>query len=73
MVTTKKDLIYYMNLPYEVRIEPAKEGGYVASVPLLKGCITQVETKEEIEKMVLDAKVAWLTAAIDDKLEIPEP
>lgn len=69
----KKDLIYYMNLPYEVKIEKANEGGYVASVPLLKGCITQAETKEALEKMILDAKVCWIKAALDESVEIPEP
>ena len=73
MVTTKKDLIYYMNLPYPMEVVPTKEGGYVASVPLLKGCITQAETKEEIEKMLFDAKVCWLEAALEDGLDIPEP
>ncbi len=73
MVTTKKDLIYYMNLPYSVKVVPAKEGGYVASVPLLKGCVAQVETKNKIEKTILNAKVCWLKAALENKLEIPEP
>jgi antitoxin HicB len=43
-----KDLDYYMALPYKVVLFPCDEGGYVAEVPDLIGCITQAETKEEI-------------------------
>ena len=44
----KKDLAYYMSLPYQEVIIAAKEGGYVGYIPDLKGCITQAETKTEI-------------------------
>ena len=37
---------YYMRLPYKEVIEPADEGGYVAYLPDLPGCITQGETKD---------------------------
>lgn len=64
---------YYMSLPYEEIITPAKEGGYVAYIPQLKGCITQAETKEEIMDMLEDAKLCWLEAALEDGVKIPEP
>lgn len=64
---------YYMSLPYEEIITPAKEGGYVAYIPRLKGCITQAETKEEIVEMLEDAKLCWLEAALEDGVKIPEP
>ena len=51
-----KDLDYYMALPYKVVLIPCDEGGYVAEIPDLKGCITQAETKEEIVGMIEDAK-----------------
>ncbi|MDO8734784.1 MAG: type II toxin-antitoxin system HicB family antitoxin, partial [Elusimicrobiota bacterium] len=35
--------------------EKASEGGYIATVPSLPGCITQGETFEETEKMAEDA------------------
>ncbi|GFN22442.1 type II toxin-antitoxin system HicB family antitoxin [Thermanaeromonas sp. C210] len=38
-----------------VYLEPAEEGGYIASVPALPGCVTQGETKEEALAMAEDA------------------
>ena len=36
-----KTLDYYMGLPYKLEIVPdSTEGGYVASYPELRGCIT---------------------------------
>ena len=42
-------------LKYTVIFETAKEGGYIAYVPLLPGCITQGETYEEAKINVKDA------------------
>ncbi len=69
----KKDLAYYMSLPYQKVIIAAKEGGYVGYIPDLKGCVTQAETKTEILEMLKDAKKCWLEGALEDKLKIPEP
>ena len=69
----KKDLQYYMSLPYQEVIVAAKEGGYVGYITDLKGCITQAETKEEILSMLEDAKENWLLAALEDGIAIPEP
>lgn len=38
-----------------VYLEPAEEGGYIASVPALPGCVTQGETREEAMAMAEDA------------------
>ena len=40
---------------YLVYIEPAEEGGYIASCPTLPGCVTQGETVEEALAMIRDA------------------
>ncbi len=69
----EKDLKYYLNLPYQEIIVPAKEGGFVGYIPELKGCITQAETKTEVLNMLEDAKTSWLTVAIEDNMDIPEP
>ena len=69
----KKDLAYYMSLPYQEVIKAAKEGGYVGYIPDLKGCITQAETKAEIVEMLEDAKRCWIEAAMEDGTDIPEP
>lgn len=69
----KKDLAYYMSLPYQEVIIAANEGGYVGYIPDLKGCVTQAETKTEIVEMLEDAKKCWLEGALEDGFEIPEP
>lgn len=69
----EKDLAYYMSLPYREVIEADPAGGYVGSIPELSGCITQGETKAEILEMLEDAKAAWLSTALTDGVEIPEP
>ncbi len=42
-----------------VVFESAEEGGFVARVPSLPGCVTQGETLEESEDMVKDAIMAY--------------
>ena len=37
-----------------VYLEPAEEGGYIACVPALPGCVTQGETREEALAMAED-------------------
>lgn len=68
-----KDFEYYMKLPYQIVIKPSSEGGYVAYIPDLPGCITQGETLAEIAEMIEDAKAGWLDLALQDGKEIPEP
>jgi len=69
----KKDIEYYMSLPYREIIEPDPAGGYAARIAELPGCITQAETRDEIIRMLDDAKRAWLEAALEDGVPIPEP
>jgi antitoxin HicB len=63
----------YMLLPYTVIIKPSPEGGYVAKIAELPGCITQGETLHEVTEMIEDAKAAWIDIAMQDGKEIPEP
>jgi antitoxin HicB len=73
-VKKKKDLAYYMDLPYVVEIHPDPDGkGLAAIIPLLPGCMTQGESIVELWKNVNDAKRLWLEVAIEDGMEIPEP
>ena len=69
----KKTLDDYMGLPYREVIEADPAGGYVGYIPELRGCITQGETKAEILEMLEDAKKAWISTALDNGVEIPEP
>ena len=57
-----KTLNDYMAMSYRMEIvEDKDEGGFVVSYPDLPGCIT------------VDAKKAWLEAALEDGIEIHEP
>lgn len=69
-----KTLDYYMSLPYSLEIIPdTEEGGYTAKYPELPGCLTCAETVEELIKNAVDAKMAWLSGAIEEGLDIAEP
>lgn len=69
-----KNLDYYMNLPYRMEIIPdTEEGGYVALLPELPGCITIGDTIEDTIENIIDAKKAWLQASLEDGHDIPEP
>ncbi len=60
---------------YQVEIEPDfEEGGYVAEVAGLPGCITDGDTLEETLEMAKDAIQCWLEAHEDLKrrgIEVP--
>jgi predicted RNase H-like HicB family nuclease len=43
-------------------IHVAEEGGFWAEVPALPGCVTQAETREELEKNLHEAVEGWLSA-----------
>ena len=46
---TKKDIGYYMGLPYKVEVYPEPDGsGYTAVIPELPGCMTCADNLEEI-------------------------
>ena len=61
-----------MNYTMEV-VEDPTEGGFVVSFPELPGCITCGQTLENALANALDAKKAWLEAALEDGLVIQEP
>lgn len=67
-----KDLNHYLRLPYSVEILP-DEGGYVAVVPDLPGCMSSGETIEIALRGLDEAKQLWLEGRIESEEEIPEP
>lgn len=69
-----KKLEDYMNIPYRVNIIPdPDEGGFSAYYPDLPGCMTCVDTIDELEAMLKDAKKAWICSELKQGREIPEP
>lgn len=70
----KKNLDYYMNLPYRMEFIPdTEEGGYAVRFPDLPGCLSYGDTVESAHANALDAKREWLAAALEDGISIPEP
>ena len=69
-----KTLNDYLALPYTIEVIPDKEeGGFVARVRELPGCLTQADTWEELLAMIEDAKHIWLEGALEDGQQIPKP
>lgn len=69
-----KTLNEYIAMSYRMEvIEDKSEGGFVVSFPDLPGCITCGETIESALANALDAKKAWLEAALQDNVQIKEP
>jgi predicted RNase H-like HicB family nuclease len=69
-----KTVDYYMSLPYKIELYPdVEEGGYAVACPELLGCLSCGETVEECMESIEEAKLAWITASLEDGYPIPEP
>lgn len=65
-----------MKLPYKVELMPlSKEdgGGYLASIPLLKGCQSDGRTPDEAVRNLREARRAWFTSALKHGDPVPIP
>lgn len=72
----KKDINYYMNLKYPIKITPIPEEegyGYCAEIPELYGCLGDGETVEESLKNLEDVKWTTIELLLEKKKPIPEP
>ncbi|MBA7671454.1 hypothetical protein ES703_79612 [subsurface metagenome] len=68
-----KPVEYYLQLNYPITIYQAEEGGYVAEIEDLPGCITEGETLEEVTLRIENARKGWIQVAYEDGIEIPLP
>ncbi len=68
-----KEAKAYIEKPYPITFYPAEEGGYVAEIEDLPGCLTQGETLAEAAEAIDECKVAWIETALEDGIEIPAP
>lgn len=59
------------NLKYPFVTYPAIEGGYVAEIPALKGCIAQGETLDDTLSGLEVVEELWLETALRTGLELP--
>ncbi|MCD4812397.1 type II toxin-antitoxin system HicB family antitoxin [bacterium] len=70
----KSDLLKYKKINYRVELIPDnRDGGFVAVIPDLPGCISQGETEEEALKMIAEAKVLWIEEELKRGRTIPLP
>ena len=58
---------------YPIIIYPAEEGGYVAEIPALKGCLAQGETLLECLRELKEVETLWLDSARRNNRKIPTP
>jgi antitoxin HicB len=56
---------------YPIIIYPAEEGGYVAEIPALKGCLAQGETQVECLRELKKVQALWLESARRNNEKIP--
>ena len=50
-------------MQYPIVIYPCEEGGYVAEIPALKGCLAQGETLDEVLNELKIVTDIWLETA----------
>jgi antitoxin HicB len=69
----RKPMEFYFELRYPVTIMPSEDGGYVAEIEDLPGCVTQGETLEEVHANIEEARRLWIEVAYEDGQDIPQP
>lgn len=57
---------------YPIVIYPANEGGYVAEIPALKGCLAQGETLTETLEELEVVKGLWIETAEKQGQSLPD-
>lgn len=56
---------------YPIVIYPCEEGGFVAEIPALKGCLAQGETLEDTLQELMIVRELWLENAQKHGLTLP--
>jgi antitoxin HicB len=59
-------------MQYPIVIYPCEEGGYVAEIPALKGCLAQGETLEEVLNELKIVTDIWLETAEKYDQKLPD-
>jgi predicted RNase H-like HicB family nuclease len=60
------------DLKYPIVIYPAEEGGYVAELPALKGCLAQGDSLGECLRELRKVQRLWLDSAKRNKEKVPD-
>jgi len=71
---TKKNLDYYLNLPYTYIIEWSDvDECFLGSIAELEHNMTCGQTRDDVFDNLKEALVSYITTSLDNNLEIPEP
>ncbi|MDD1415377.1 type II toxin-antitoxin system HicB family antitoxin [Dolichospermum sp. ST_con] len=57
---------------YPIVVYPCEEGGFVAEIPALKGCLAQGETLEETLQELIIVRNLWLETAEKHSQKLPD-
>jgi antitoxin HicB len=68
----KKTIDDYMALPYTIELIP-DDGAWFINIKELSGCMTEVDSWDEIRSAVDEIKRLWLELALERGRPIPEP
>lgn len=72
--TQQARLDHYMALPYTILLkQDVDDGGWLAKIVELPGCMTVGESQTDVLEMIEDAKLTWLSGSIIAGDVIPEP
>ncbi len=58
-------------MTYTVIIRKGNESGYVATVPVLPGCVSQGSTRKQALRNAKEAIEAYIEALLEDGLPVP--
>ena len=71
---TKKDLNYYLNLPYTFIIDWSDvDECFLGSIVELERNMTYGQTREEVLSNLKEALISYVTTSLENNMEIPEP
>ena len=69
----KESLENYLTLKYPITLYSEDEGGYVAEIKDLPGCLTQGDSLEETINNINEARELWIETAYEAGDYIPLP
>ena len=73
MKTEKRDLAYYMALPYAKTLRPDQDGDVVAKIQELPGCSAHGQDEQEALANLEEAQRLWLEDCLEAGDHVPEP
>ena len=72
-VSSRRPLAEYLALHYPFNAVADPDGGYVVLFPNLPGCMTQVESLDQLPSMAEDARRLWIETEYEAGKDIPLP